>query len=94
MDLSVYELYEVEILSKISLVLDIGVSDGVFLNRSAKHFSGNPRRIGVDPIIYNDFERWEYTNHKCKKAPKQSKENKAKWKEIIDNILNKAKKSE
>ena len=59
MDLSVYELYEVEILSEISLVLDIGVSDGVFLNRSAKHFSGNPRRIGVDPIIYNDFEKWE-----------------------------------
>ena len=59
MDLSVYKLYKSEILSKISLVLDIGVSDGVFLNRSAEYFSGGPRRIGIDPIIYADFERWD-----------------------------------
>ena len=44
------------------------------------------------PVYGDDFERWEYSNHKCKKAPKQSKEDKAKWKEIFDNILNKQKK--
>ena len=58
MDLSLYELYKTEILSKVTLVLDIGVSDGVFLNRSAKYFSGNPRRIGIDPVTYKDFDRW------------------------------------
>ena len=46
------------------------------------------------PVYGDDFERWEYSNHKCKKTPKKSKEDSAKWKEIFDNILNKQKKSE
>jgi len=58
MDLSVYELYKSEVLNKVSLILDIGVSDGVFLIQSEKYFGGNPRRIGIDPIIYGEYERW------------------------------------
>ena len=44
-------------------------------------------KILGQPLLYGDnFLRWDYLNHKCKKAPKLSKEDMVKWQEIINNI--------
>jgi hypothetical protein len=59
LDLNIYEPYKKEILSSVTTVIDIGVSDGVFLNRSAKYFPDGIRRIGIDPIVYSDYPRWK-----------------------------------
>lgn len=59
MNLNIYKNYKESVLDQIEIIVDIGVSDGAFIHQSAKYFNSNVRRIGIDPIIYDDFPRWE-----------------------------------
>ena len=63
MNLASYESYKSSVLEEIDTIVDIGVSNGVFLNSSAQFFKNVKRRIGIDPIPYLDSKRWDLVEY-------------------------------
>lgn len=59
MDLTLYSKYQEALFSKIDCIIDIGVSTGSFIYDSIAYFQDTTRVIGIDPLDYVEFKRWE-----------------------------------